>query len=113
MQANFTTVIGPSNTIIIPAGVYKLTRPGNEDNDVLGDLDITPTMSIQGAGSGLTIIDGNGAVTGDRVIQILSSAQETSLSGMTIRNGKRTSTFDEGGGLYWEAAAAGILILAM
>ena len=112
MQANFTTVSGPSNTIIIPAGVYKLTRPGNEDGDILGDLDITATMSIQGAGSASTIIDGNGAVTGDRVIQILSSANETSLSGMTIRNGKRTSTFDEGGGLYWAGSGSGHLNLS-
>lgn len=102
MQANFTSVIGPSNTIIIPAGVYTLTRPGDDDNAVLGDLDITQPMTIQGAGAGLTIIDGNGAVTGDRVIQILSSAKETSLSGMTIRNGKKINIFDEGGGLYWE-----------
>ncbi len=112
MQANFTNVIGPSNTIIIPAGVFKLTRPGNEDGDILGDLDITATMSIQGAGSALTIIDGNGAVTGDRVIQILSTAPETSLSGLTIRNGKRTGTFDEGGGLYWNGGGGGHLRLS-
>jgi len=112
MQANFTNVIGPSNTIIIPAGVFKLTRPGNEDGDILGDLDITATMSIQGAGSALTIIDGNGAVTGDRVIQIFSTAPETSLSGLTIRNGKRTNTFDEGGGLYWDGSGGGQLNLS-
>jgi hypothetical protein len=103
MQANFTNAIGPSNTIVIPAGTYTLTRPGNDDTAVIGDLDIAQTMTLQGAGSGLTIIDGNGAVTGDRVFQILSSAKETSLSGMTIRNGSKVAgVFDSGGGLYWD-----------
>jgi CSLREA domain-containing protein len=99
MQANFTT--GP-DTITVPPGLYLLTRPGDDDAAVLGDLDITDDLTIQGAGSSLTIVDGNGAVTGDRVFQILSSAKETSLSGLTIRNGKKiTNTFDSGGGLYW------------
>lgn len=103
MQANFTNAIGPSNTIIIPAGIYTLTRPGNDDGAILGDLDIAQPMTIQGAGAGLTIIDGNGAVTGDRVFQILSSARDTSLSGLTIRNGMKVAgSFDSGGGLYWD-----------
>src|SRR5713101_3178594 len=103
MQANYTNVIGTSNTIIVPTGVYTLTRPGNDDSAVIGDLDIAQSMTIQGAGSRLTIVDGNGAVTGDRVFQILSSAQETIVSGMTIRNGlKVAGTFDSGGGLYWD-----------
>jgi CSLREA domain-containing protein len=104
MQANYT---GGSNTIILPAGVYTLTRPGDDDNAVRGDLDITQPLTIQGAGSGVTIIDGNGAVTGDRVFQILSSATYTSLSGLTIRNGRKVvNTFDEGGGLYWDGGGS-------
>ena len=99
MQANFVT--GP-DTIIVPSGVYLLTRPGDDDMAVLGDLDITDDLTIQGAGSGTTIVDGNGSVTGDRVFQIFSSAKETSLSGLTIRNGKKiTNTFDSGGGIFW------------
>ncbi len=99
MQANFTA---GAETITLPAGVFQLTRAGNDDVAVLGDLDITDDLTIQGAGSSLTIIDGNGAVTGDRVFQILSSAKSVTISGLTIRNGKRTNTFDEGGGLYWD-----------
>jgi predicted outer membrane repeat protein len=103
MQANFTNAIGPSNVIIIPAGLYTLTRPGDDDNAIIGDLDIAQTMTIQGAGSGLTVIDGNGGVTGDRVFQILSTAKNASLSGMTIRNGMKVAgTSDSGGGLYWD-----------
>ncbi len=100
MQANF--VSGP-NTMTVPSGVYLLTRPGDDDEAVLGDLDIGDDLNIQGAGAALAIVDGNGAATGDRVFQILSSAKETSLSGLTIRNGKKVAnTFDEGGGLDWE-----------
>ncbi len=98
MQANFFT--GP-DTIILPLGVYQLTRPGDDDLAVLGDLDIINDLTIQGAGSSVTIVDGNGAVTGDRVFQILATAKNVVLSGLTIRNGKKTNTFDQGGGLYW------------
>src|SRR5947208_11529776 len=38
MQANFTA--GADN-IILPAGTYTLTRAGDDDAAVLGDLDIT------------------------------------------------------------------------
>ena len=98
-QANFTP---GADTITMPAGVFLLTRPGNEDAAVLGDLDITDNLTIQGAGSGVTIVDGNGVVTGDRVFQITSNAKETTISGLTIRNGKKVTTFGEGGGLYWD-----------
>jgi CSLREA domain-containing protein len=110
MQANFTTGV---NTITVPSGVYLLTRPGDEDGAVLGDLDITDYLTIQGAGSGTTIVDGNGAVTGDRVFNILAGAANTSLSGLTIRAGQKISnTFDAGGGLFWQGASNGSLRLS-
>lgn len=102
MDANFAT--GP-NTITLPAGVYVLTRPGYDDNALVGDLDIGHDLTIQGAGSGVTIVDGNGAVTGDRVFQILNTAQNVTLSGMMIRNGQSLSStigVIGGGGLYME-----------
>ena len=104
MQANFAT--GP-NTITVPAGVYMLTRPGYDNNSVVGDLDINHDLTIQGAGSGVTIIDGNGAVTGDRVFQVLTTANAVTLTGMTIRNGQSLSStvgVIGGGGLYMEGA---------
>jgi hypothetical protein len=104
MQANFTA----GATIIVPAGTYKLTRSGYDDNALVGDLDITDDVTIQGAGSGVTIIDGNGSVTHDRVFKILSTAQNVTLSGLTIRNGEslsRPSGTVGGGGLYIEGAA--------
>ena len=44
-----------------------LTRVGFDDNASAGDLDITESLTINGAGSTLTIVDGNGIVTNDRV----------------------------------------------
>jgi len=96
----------------IPSGVYTLNRSGDDDADVLGDLDIADDLTIQGAGSGATIVDGNGAVTGDRVFQVLSSAKEASFSGLTIRHGKKVAnTFDEGGGLYWEGGGGHLSLI--
>jgi CSLREA domain-containing protein len=110
MVANFTP--GP-NTITVPAGVYLITRVGYDDDALVGDLDIKHDLTIQGAGSGVTIIDGNGSVTHDRVFQILSTVQNLTLSGMTIRNGESLSRPTPtptpaptlgGGGLYIEGA---------
>ena len=100
MQANFVTGV---DTITVPSGVFLLTRPGVDDGAVIGDLDIVDDLTIQGAGSGGTIVDGNGTATGDRVFQVLSTAKETRLSGLTIRNGRQISTtFASGGGMYWD-----------
>jgi CSLREA domain-containing protein len=106
MLANFVT--GP-NTITVPSGIYLLTRPGYDDDALVGDLDIKHDLTIQGAGSGVTIIDGNGSVTHDRVFQILSTVQNVTLSGMTIRNGESLNStvgVIGGGGLYIEGAGA-------
>jgi CSLREA domain-containing protein len=100
MQANFHA---GADTIRMVAGIFKLTRHGNDDMAVLGDLDITDSVTIEGAGSGLTIVDGNGSVTLDRVFQVFAGATDTTFRGMAIRNGKKDiGVFDEGGGLYWE-----------
>ena len=102
MQANFTA---GADTITLPPGTYKLTRPGDDDQAVLGDLDITDSLTIVGAGADVTIVDGNGVVTGDRVFDVHESAVTTNISGITIRGGKRTGTFDEGCGLLWTGAS--------
>ena len=109
MQANFTT---GADDITLPAGTYTLTRPdiGDEASAVLGDLDITDDLTIQGAGSGVTIVDGNGSVTHDRVFQVLSTAKNVTINGLSIRNGKRTGTFDEGGGLLWDGDSSHFIL---
>src|SRR5438874_1440814 len=116
MQGNFAT--GP-NTIMVPAGVHLITRVGFDDDALVGDLDIKHDLTIQGAGSGATIIDGNGSVTHDRVFHVFSTVQTATLSGMTIRNGESLPTPTPsptptatptprtvgGGGLYIEGAS--------
>ena len=109
MQANFAT---DPNTITVPSGVYLLTRPGDDDGAVTGDLDITHDLALQGAGADSTIIDANGAVTHDRVIQILASAANVSLTNLTLSGGIVTATFGAGGGLLWAADAGSSLKLS-
>jgi hypothetical protein len=109
MQANFTP--GP-DVIEVPAGTIKLTRPGQDDNAVVGDLDITDSVTIRGRGPALTVIDGNGAVTKDRVFDILPTATNVTMSGMTIRHGLLTAVFSEGGGIRWQSQGQGSLHLS-
>jgi hypothetical protein len=81
-----------ADTIVLPAGTYRLTRAGaNEDLATTGDLDITDSLTIAGAGAESTIIDGSGL---DRVFQALG-AKSVALSGMTIQGG----VADDGGGI--------------
>jgi hypothetical protein len=74
---------GGSNTIIVPAGLIKLTIPGaNEDASASGDLDLKGKITIKGASSTGTIVDGNQL---DRVFQVLGGT--ISISKLTIRDG--------------------------
>jgi hypothetical protein len=77
------------NTIVLAAGVYQLTlgnTAGAEDLAARGDLDVNDaghTVTIRGAGPGVTIIDGGKL---DRVFQIFSGTT-VMLEGLTIQNG--------------------------
>src|SRR5262249_44553134 len=82
---------GGTNTIKLPSGTYALTIAGaGEDASATGDLDITSNITIKGAGSSKTIIDGNNL---DRVFQIQRGT--TTISDVTIRHGVAST----GGGL--------------
>jgi CSLREA domain-containing protein len=65
-----------SGLINVPAGLYDLSA-------AFGDLDITASPTISGAGAGKTIIDGSGA----RVFEIYLGAFAY-IEKVTIRNGK-------------------------
>ena len=86
IQSNATP--GP-NTIVVPAGTYNLTIAGSgETLGQTGDLDITNGVTIQGAGSASTIINGNSL---DRVFYVLGSGSTipvVSISGVTIEGGR-------------------------
>jgi hypothetical protein len=72
-----------------------LTRSGaGEDGAATGDLDITNDLTLVGAGSESTFIDGGEL---DRVFHVLSGV--VSLSGLTIRGGHTDSNLPGGAGV--------------
>ena len=78
-----------ADTILLPPGTFTIAIGGRGENAaVTGDLDITDSLTITGAGSGSSVIDANGL---DRVFDVRSGAT-TQISGVTIREG------DPGGG---------------
>ena len=88
---------GP-DVINLPAGIYTLSITGtSEDDNQTGDLDITDSLTITGAGAATTIIDGDSI---DRVMHILNSTTVVTLSDLTVQNGL---TNDIGGGILNEA----------
>lgn len=85
---------GGGVAINIPAGTYGLViAPNGLDDETTGDLNITNTMTINGAGAASTSIDANKI---DRVINVGPSVTVT-ISNLTIRNGYANST---GGGIF-------------
>jgi hypothetical protein len=82
------------DTIMIPAGVITLAGPPGDDANGGGDLDIATSLTIQGSGPGVTIVDGGGI---DRVFSVLSPSAAVTLSGLTIRNGRAVGA--SGGGI--------------
>jgi hypothetical protein len=107
-------VAGSGNdTIVLPAGRYRLTLRGNEentfsplDNDAtVGDLDVTSDATIEGAGAASTIIDANGI---DRAFDGYANLQ---LEDLTITGGRAQNTgvnrSEDGGGVR---AAANLVL---
>jgi uncharacterized repeat protein (TIGR01451 family) len=83
IAANAST--GVADTIQLPAGTYTLTLTGTtEDTATSGDLDITDNLTIVGAGTATTAVDGN---LTDRVFKVFSGTT-LNLSNMTIQNGR-------------------------
>ena len=83
-----------SDTIVVPAGLFRLSLSGADDTNAAGDLDVTGTTVFQGAGAGTTIIDGQQL---DRVFDVLGTAPHSIgviFQGLTVRNGLA----DAGGG---------------
>jgi large repetitive protein len=94
------------DTITLPAGVYVLTIPGaNEDLSATGDLDLRSNITINGAGTAQTVVQGGG---GDRVFdQIAVAAVPTVvINDITITGGATA----DGAGIR-TAAASGSLTL--
>jgi CSLREA domain-containing protein len=90
-----------TDVIMLPAGTYTLTLPGDEGDAMTGDLDVfNGALTIIGAGAATTVIDGNGATLADRVFEAMSSL---TLEGVTIRGGYANpgqGNVGPGGGIY-------------
>jgi len=111
--ANITENWGTNDTITLPAGTYNLTVTGldesvsgtaptytvtNAPDAAKGDLDITKSVRILGAGADTTIIQWDAAVLDadrDRIFHIYTPAVATvnvAIEGLTIQGGR---TFEE------------------
>ena len=92
------------DTIILPAGRYLLSLAGaSEDAGQTGDLDLNSNITIVGAGSDVTIIDGNRI---DRVLDIHAGAHVV-ISGVTITNGKSPGGVGDSTGVGGNAEPGG------
>jgi CSLREA domain-containing protein len=75
---------GAATTIVLPSGTYILTLAGTgEDAAAKGDLDLTGTATLIGAGAAVTVVDADRI---DRVFHVRSGAV-VSITGVTVRNG--------------------------
>ena len=88
------------DTIIIPPGTYTLSQDGEDwldDVALVGDLDITDDVTIQGAGAASTIIDGGGIGTfvfGVGIPPALCCALSAHIEGVTVRNAGTAGIFN-------------------
>ena len=93
IKAARTGTYGVNDTIILPAGTYKITiPPSGDDDNTTGDFDISKAVTIQGAGAGATILDGNGL---DRIFNFELATTPVSytatVNDVTIQGGFLTS----------------------
>jgi large repetitive protein len=103
------------DVINLPAGTYTLSIPNgatNEDANASGDLDVTESLTIQGAGAGSTIIqagttNSNGIDKVFALNPICTSTVNVTIDGVTIRFGRNTQPSGAadfsftGGGVDW------------
>ena len=62
-----------ADSITLPAGTYVLTGTAGNDTNVSGDIDMTSTLTINGAGAASTIIRSS---VSDRVLNVVSGVAE-------------------------------------
>lgn len=89
-----------ADSITLPPGTYTLLIVGaGEDVNATGDLDVTESLVINGAGSAGTIIDGDDI---DRVFNTISGTTDLTLNGVTVQNGN--AGINTGGGVLASGA---------
>jgi hypothetical protein len=95
MEANATS----GALIVIPAGTYTLSvTPSGADDATSGDLNVTSSMTIKGAGVGVTVIEA--ATLGDSAFRI-ESGGSLDISGLTIQHASgRSDGVSSAGGTF-------------
>jgi CSLREA domain-containing protein len=97
-----------NDTIVIPGGTYRLMIPrvaeaANGTDNTEGDLDVTDVATLHPRFPlDRVIIDGNGAVTDDRVLQTSAVGDGLTIEGLTLRGGSG----GVGGGIFGEGGGA-------
>ena len=103
-----------ADTITLPAGTYTETLvAANENANAGGDFDITSALTINGAGSGTTIVQANAApaVATERVFHILTGGTSVTIGGVTVRNGGNpVANALAGGGIRIEGATSNLTL---
>jgi hypothetical protein len=99
--ANVTNPYGTADEIDLPAGTFPLTRAGaGEDSNSTGDLDITKTVKILGAGDGPagSRIDANDI---DRALDLrpVAATVNVIVQELLISNGSVPGAADDGGAI--------------
>jgi CSLREA domain-containing protein len=94
---------GGNDVILLPAGTYRLTlgdATGGLGGAKAGDLDVTETVGIVGAGARKTVIDASGLAPRDRVFDFAPSSGFgfLELQGITITGGDAPGR-EAGGGV--------------
>lgn len=75
---------GGSDVILLGAGTHVLTLAGIEEDAAAGDLDVTSTLAILGAGTAATVIE---QTTGDRVFETGLGSHTLELRDLTLTGG--------------------------
>jgi CSLREA domain-containing protein len=95
-----------ADLIQLQAGTYALTVEGDgEEAALLGDLDVTADLTIVGAGSGLSIIDGAWPSNPERILSVLGAGTDLSASSITVRDGDMGTAGPPGGGILVDVDA--------
>lgn len=90
-----TNALVGADTIRIPPGSYGLTIGGSqEDAGATGDLDVTSSVFIVGAGAELTTVS---AANNDRIFDVLPGATDVVIARCQLRGG--TAAAEDGGAL--------------
>lgn len=95
-----------ADTILVPAGTYTIALTGNEEDDnETGDWDIKSDVTLEGAGVGATILDGDQAsrvldlrcAPGTDWFSACTGITTITVRGITVRNGD--TSYGRGGGI--------------